>query len=45
MPTHIKIKVDNLIVRAELFDTACAKRIRVRCASSRAPFQSARRED
>jgi len=27
MPTHIKIKVDTLMVRAELFDTACAKKI------------------
>jgi hypothetical protein len=45
MPTHVAIKVDNLIVRAELFDTACAKKIRVRCASSHAPFQSAGRED
>lgn len=27
MPTHVTIKVDNLIVRAELFDTACAKKI------------------
>jgi hypothetical protein len=27
MPTHVTIKVDNLIVKAELFDTACAKKI------------------
>jgi len=27
MPTHVTIKVDNLIAKAELFDTACAKKI------------------
>ncbi|NTW17201.1 MAG: hypothetical protein HGA41_07080 [Syntrophaceae bacterium] len=27
MPTHVTIKVDTLIVKAELFDTACAKKI------------------
>jgi hypothetical protein len=27
MPTHVMIKVANITLRAELFDTACAKKI------------------
>jgi len=27
MPTHVRIKVGSVILKAELFDTACAKKI------------------